>query len=57
MEQRVFAVLEKYKGLDHVIVCCHGMLMQYVLEIPHPDNGQVVEYRFPAGELGLRRPV
>jgi len=41
MKQRVFAVLDKYKNYRCVIVCCHGVLMQYVLDIPHPANGQI----------------
>ena len=44
MKKRVFAVLEKYKGYRCVIVCCHGTLMQYVLDIPHPSNGQIAEF-------------
>ena len=47
MKARVFAVLEKYKDHCCAIVVCHGTLMQYVLDIPHPENGQIVklEYR------------
>ena len=47
MKARVFAVLEKYKDHRCVIAVCHGTLMQYVLDIPHPENGQIVklEYR------------
>lgn len=44
MKNRVFSVLEKYKTCRRVIVCCHGVLMQYVLGIDHPANGQIVEY-------------
>ena len=46
MKKRVMKVLDKYKGFDSVIVVCHGTLMQYVLGIPHPENGQieVLEY-------------
>lgn len=44
MKARVFEVLKKYKDHEAVIVCCHGTLMQYVLEIPHPGNGEIVEY-------------
>lgn len=44
MKARVFEVLKKYKNHEAVIVCCHGTLMQYVLEIPHPNNGEIVEY-------------
>jgi len=44
MKQRVFAVLDKYKNYRCVIVCCHGVLMQYVLDIPHPANGQIEKF-------------
>ncbi len=44
MKERVFAVLEKYTGCRCVIVVCHGTLMQYVLDIPHPSNGQIVRF-------------
>lgn len=43
MKSRVMNVLDKYKDYDSVIVVCHGTLMQYVLEIPHPENGQIEE--------------
>lgn len=42
MKARVFAVLERYRAYHCVIVCCHGTLMEYVLDIPHPSNGQIV---------------
>ena len=41
MKKRVMKVLNKYKDFDSVIVVCHGTLMQYVLGIPHPENGQI----------------
>lgn len=41
MKNRVMKVLDKYKDYDSVIVVCHGTLMEYVLEIPHPENGQI----------------
>lgn len=41
MKKRVYAVLEKYSQHRSVIVVCHGTLMQYVLGIPHPENGQI----------------
>ena len=44
MKERVWNVLEKYKDYGAVIVVCHGMLMQYVLEIEHPQNGQIEEF-------------
>ncbi len=44
MKERVFAVLEKYRDYRCVIVCCHGVLMQYVLGIPHPANGQIEKF-------------
>lgn len=41
MKKRVIKVLDKYTDYDSVIVVCHGTLMQYVLGIPHPENGQI----------------
>lgn len=46
MKARVFAVLDRYKNYRSVIVCCHGTLMQYVLNIPHPSNGQIVKLEY-----------
>lgn len=43
MKQRVYAVLEKYRQYPAVIIVCHGTLMQYVLDIPHPGNGEIAE--------------
>ncbi|MBD5103204.1 MAG: histidine phosphatase family protein [Subdoligranulum sp.] len=43
MKRRVFAVLDRYAERRCVIVCCHGTLMQYVLGIKHPENGQIVK--------------
>lgn len=43
MKRRVFAVLDRYAQRRCVIVCCHGTLMQYVLGIGHPRNGQIVK--------------
>ena len=44
MRCRVMDALEKYKRFHCVIVCCHGTVMEYVLGIPHPSNGQIVKY-------------
>ncbi len=44
MSERVMKVLGKYTDYDAVIVVCHGTLMQYVLGIEHPANGQVAEF-------------
>ena len=44
MKARVFAVLDKYRHCRCVIAVCHGTLMQYVLDIPHPSNGQIVRF-------------
>lgn len=44
MKERVMAVLEKYKDYNAVIVVCHGTLMQYVLGMEHPENGQIAEF-------------
>lgn len=46
MKQRVFAVLERYRDRGCAIVCCHGVLMQYALGVPHPANGQIVPVEF-----------
>ena len=46
MKARVFAVLDRYKAHPCVIVVCHGTLMQYVLDIPHPENGQIVKLEY-----------
>jgi broad specificity phosphatase PhoE len=43
MKDRVLKVLEKYKDYNAVIVVCHGTLMQYVLDVDHPENGQIIE--------------
>ena len=44
MKKRVMGVLKKYTEYDAVIVVCHGTLMQYVLGIEHPENGQIQEF-------------
>ena len=44
MKKRVMNVLKKYVEYDSVIVVCHGTLMQYVLDIEHPENGQIQEF-------------
>lgn len=44
MKQRVMAVLNQYRNYGSVIVVCHGTLMQYVLGIEHPQNGQIEEF-------------
>lgn len=44
MKARVFAVLDKYRHCRCAIAVCHGTLMQYVLDIPHPSNGQIVRF-------------
>ena len=41
MKRRTAEALEKYKQYDCVIVVCHGTLMQYVLGVPHPKNGEI----------------
>ena len=46
MKARVFAVLDKYRDCRCVIAVCHGTLMEYVLDIPHPSNGQIVRFEF-----------
>lgn len=44
MKKRVMAVLDQYRHYHSVIVVCHGTLMQYVLGIDHPRNGQIEEF-------------
>ena len=44
MKKRVMGVLKKYTEYDAVIVVCHGTIMQYVLDIKHPENGQIQEF-------------
>lgn len=44
MKERVMKVLDKYTQYHSVIVVCHGTLMQYVLGMEHPDNGQIQEF-------------
>lgn len=46
MKKRVFAVLERYRDYRCVIVSCHGTLMEYVLDIPHPANGQIEKLEY-----------
>ena len=45
IRERVNNVLKKYTSYRKVIVTCHGMMMQALTDIEHPDNGQIVEYR------------
>lgn len=44
MKKRVMSVLERYRNYSLVIVVCHGTLMQYVLEIGHPQHGQIAKF-------------
>ena len=44
MRERVNTVLKKYQQYSKVIVVCHGTLMQYYLNIPHPGNGEIHEF-------------
>ena len=44
MKERVMKVLDQYKDYNAVIVMCHGTLMQYVLGIEPPENGQIEEF-------------
>ena len=46
MKARAFAVLDRYRDYHCVIVVCHGTLMQYVLDIPHPENGQIAKLEY-----------
>ncbi|MBO5489075.1 MAG: histidine phosphatase family protein [Eubacterium sp.] len=47
MKVRVMNVLKRYTRYPSVIVVCHGTLMQYVLGIEHPQNGQIEELIYP----------
>ena len=44
IKERVNGVLRKYSDYSKVIVVCHGILMQYFFDIPHPTNAQIEEY-------------
>lgn len=46
MRRRVTAVLDRYKDRRVVIVVCHGTLMQYVLGIAHPENGEIAKWEY-----------
>lgn len=46
MKARVMGVLGRYRDCRAVIVVCHGTLMQYVLEMEHPENGQIREFMY-----------
>lgn len=44
--ERVKAVLEKYRDYECVIVCCHGTLMEFLLNMDHhPVHGEIVEFK------------
>ncbi len=43
MRERVIAVLQKYAHYKKVVVACHGMMMQAVTGIHHPNNGEIVK--------------
>ena len=43
-EKAGYGCLKKYTEYDAVIVVCHGTIMQYVLDIKHPENGQIQEF-------------
>lgn len=49
MKKRVRKVLDKYTNYNSVIVVCHGTLMQYVLGMPHPENGQIEKWEYEGG--------
>jgi len=42
--KRVSSVIEKYKGLDKVIVVTHGLVMNCFLGVGDLDNGQIEEF-------------
>jgi broad specificity phosphatase PhoE/8-oxo-dGTP pyrophosphatase MutT (NUDIX family) len=44
IKNRINEVLNKYISYKKVIVVCHGTIMQYFLNIDHPNNGEIVEY-------------
>ncbi len=45
IRERVLKTLDKYKGYKKVIVVCHGILMEYFLNIEHPSNCDIVKYK------------
>lgn len=45
LRERVSGVLDKYKYYKKVIVVCHGVLMEYFLNIEHPSNCDIFLYR------------
>ena len=45
IKDRVDKVLKKYTSYKKVIIACHGMTMQALTDIRHPDNGEIVEYK------------
>lgn len=44
IRERVIKVLDKYREYKKIIVVCHGILMEYFLNIPHPSNCEIVQY-------------
>ena len=44
IKNRINEVLNKYTSYKKVIVVCYGTIMQYFLNIDHPNNGEIVEY-------------
>lgn len=45
LRERLISVLSKYTAYEHVIVVCHGTLMQAVSKNWHrPENGEIMEY-------------
>ncbi len=48
LRNRAIAVLKKYRHCNKVIVACHGMLIQSIVNSVHPDNGAIVEFDLDA---------
>ena len=45
MRNRATRVLVKYKNYDKVIVVCHGMLIQSLTCLHHPNHGEIFEFQ------------
>ncbi|MGI5960183.1 MAG: histidine phosphatase family protein [Massiliimalia sp.] len=44
MRKRILPILEKYKHYEKIIVACHGMIIQSLVDGYHPKNGEIVEF-------------
>ena len=46
IRRRVFSVLQKYADVPKVIVIGHGMMIEAVTGVPHPDCGEIVPFSY-----------